>query len=158
MFKRVSNIVIISIWTIASLLWMISMFSILEITNGMIRNICACMTIAGVIYVILNFIPFRKPKNYIGIVTVVSVIITGVLSEIYNWKEDWQTQTVLYKNGHFSSKTIEFQTQKNGESKYNCRIVEITKLTDYLKIVQHTDTAEVHLPWIKVSKNTSEQS
>lgn len=156
MIKKAINILIIIFWAIASIIWIISIFTDLVITKELIRNISAVLTVSGLIYIILHFIPFKKPKNYIGIVTVAAILITGINTEIFGWTGDWKTQTVLYENGHFDFKTIEFQMQDKGALGYNRRIVEVTKLTDFLKIIEPVDTSKIELPWIKVDKDINE--
>ena len=71
-----------------------------------------------------------------GIVTVAAVLLTGIITELFDRTGEWKTQTVLYENGHFEFKTIEFQMQDKGELDYNRRIVEVTKLTSFLKIIE----------------------
>ncbi|MBS2214053.1 hypothetical protein KEM09_21790 [Carboxylicivirga mesophila] len=156
MIKKTINFLILIFWTIASIVWIISMFTDLVITKEIIRNISAVLTIAGIIYGLLHFMPFKKPKNFVGIVTVSAVLITGITTEIFNWNGDWKTQTILYENGQFEFKTIEFQMQDKGALGYNRRIVEVTKLTSFLSIIEPVDTSSTELPWIKVDKEINE--
>ncbi len=46
--------------------------------------------------------------------------------------------------------------QDNGVLGYNRRIVEVTKLTSFLKIIESVDTSKTELPWIKVNKDINE--
>ena len=156
MIKKTINILIIICWAIVSIIWVISVFTDLDITNEMIRNISAVLTVSGLIYAVLHFIPFKKPKNYMVIVTVAAVLITGIITEIFDWSGNWKTQKVLYENGHLASKTIEFQLQDKGVSGYSRRIVEVTKLTGFLQIIEPVDTSNIELPWIKVDKDINE--
>jgi len=156
MIKKIIDILIVVFWTIASIVWIITIVTDLVITNELIRNICAVATFLGVIYAILHFLSFKKPKNYIGIVTVAAVLLTGIITELFDRTGEWKTQTVLYENGHFEFKTIEFQMQDKGELDYNRRIVEVTKLTSFLKIIESVDTSKTELPWIKVNKDIND--
>ena len=149
MIKKASNIIAITLWILASIIWIFSMITSLEITKELYRNICAILTISGILYLLLNLIPFKKkPKNIIGIITVLSVIILGILSDRFHWKGNWNRE-VLYYNGHFKNKTIESQVREIGTWKFEKRIVRVTRITDFLIIATETDTSNVELPWIK---------
>jgi len=153
MFKKFSNILVITVWILAAVIWILSLISPLEITKELYRNICAILAISGLIYLILYLIPFKKrPKNIIGIVTVFSVVILGVYSERFPWKGNWD-RNVLYNHGHFKNKTIESQIREIGTWKFEKRIVRVTRLTDFLIIAVETDTMNIELPWVKPENN-----
>ena len=84
------------------------------------------------------------------------VCISVYLKEEFKWNGDWKTQTIIYENGHFNNKTIEFQMQDKGALGYNRRIVEVTKFTFFLKLIEQVDTTEIDLPWILVNKDVNE--
>ena len=65
----------------------------------------------------------------------------------------WQTKTILYKNGHFSFKTIEFQTQDIGAMGYNKRTVEVLYLTNIFMITNEIpQDIDNKVEWIKIDK------
>lgn len=157
MTKKIINIIAITIWVIASGLWIVSLlFQNLEITKETIRNICLIYTISGFLYGLVYILPIKKPKNLGGIITVVSVLLLGLILEITDWTGDWKTQTIIYEHGHLKNKTIEFQMQDKGALGFNRRIVEVTQITGFLKYVVPIDTSKVSLPWIKVNKDINE--
>lgn|SRR5690554_3805932 len=157
MIKKLSNIIAIVIWILASGLWTVSMIiSNLEITNETIRNICLILTISGLLYGLVYILPIKKPKNLGGIITVASVLILGLIIKITDWTGDWKTQTILYEHGHLKNKTIEFQMQDKGALGFNRRIVEVTRITGFINYVEPIDTSKVTLPWLKVNKDINE--
>jgi hypothetical protein len=46
--------------------------------------------------------------------------------------------------------------QDKGALGYNRRIVEVTNLAGFLRIIEPIDTATVGLPWFKVDKHINE--
>ena len=65
----------------------------------------------------------------------------------------WQTKTTLYKNGHFSFKTIEYQTQDMGALGYNKRTVEVLYLTDIFMITNEIpQDIDNKVEWIKIEE------
>ena len=89
-------------------------------------------------------------------IIILFVCLSVYLQEIFSWNGDWKTQTIIYENGHFDNKTIEFQMQDKGALGYNRRIVEVTKFTFFLKLIEQVDTTEIDLPWILVNKDVNE--
>lgn len=157
MTKKIINIIAITIWVLASGLWIASMIiPNLEITKETIRNICLICTISGLLYGLVYILPIKKPKNLGGIITVVSVLLLGLIIEKTDWTGDWKTQTIIYEHGHLKNKTIEFQMQDKGALGYNQRIVEVTRINGFIEYVAPIDTSKVSLPWIKVNKDINE--
>lgn len=157
MTKKIINIIAITIWVLASGLWIVSMIiPNLEITKETIRNICLICTISGLLYGLVYILPIKKPKNLGGIITVVSVLLFGLILEKTDWTRDWKTQTIIYEHGHLKNKTIEFQMQDKGALGYNRRIVEVTRINGFIEYVAPIDTSKVSLPWIKVNKDINE--
>lgn len=69
----------------------------------------------------------------------------------------WRTQTILYQNGHLSSKTIEFQMQDVGALGYNKRTVEVFYLTPLFIIISEApNDIEKRVEWVKVDKDVNE--
>lgn len=160
MTKKIINIIAFTIWVLASGLWIVSMIvPNLEITKETIRNICLICTISSLLYGLVYILPIKKPKNLGGIISVVSVLLLGII-EMTDWKSDWigdwETQTILYKHGHFKNKTIEFQMQDKGSLGYNRRIVKVTRITGFLDYVSPIDISKISLPWIKVNIHVNE--
>ncbi|MDX2361984.1 MAG: hypothetical protein QNK23_14335 [Crocinitomicaceae bacterium] len=69
----------------------------------------------------------------------------------------WNTQDVLYQNGHLSFKKVEFQMQGVGAFGYNKRTVEVIYLTDFFMIVSSAENGDYNrAEWIKVDENVNE--
>jgi hypothetical protein len=69
----------------------------------------------------------------------------------------WQTQTILYQNGHLSFKTVEFQMQDVGALGYNQRTVEVFYLTPLFMITSKMpNDIEKKVEWVKVDKDVNE--
>lgn len=69
----------------------------------------------------------------------------------------WQTQTILYQNGHLSFKTVEFQIQDAGALGYNKRTVEVFYLTPFFMITSEVpNDINKRVEWVKVDKDMNE--
>jgi len=69
----------------------------------------------------------------------------------------WRTQTILYQNGHFSFKTVEFQMQDIGALGYNKRTVEVFYLTPLFMITNEIpNDIDKKVEWVKVDKDVNE--
>lgn len=69
----------------------------------------------------------------------------------------WQTQKVLYQNGHLTFKTVEFQMQNLGALGYNKRTVEVFYLTSLFMITSEVpEDIDQRIEWVKVDKETNE--
>ncbi len=85
---------------------------------------------------------------FILVVTPVKIIFSS---------EALKTQTVMYKNAHFSFKTIEYQMQDIGASGYHSRTVEILYLTKFFMIAYPvSEKTNLGIEWIKVNKDVNE--
>ena len=89
-------------------------------------------------------------------IILISICITGLLKYRIKWEADWKTQTIIFENGQFNNKTIEFQILEKGAPKQNKRIVEVTRFTSFLRIVEPVDTTKIGLPWLLTNKNINE--
>lgn len=110
---------------------------------------------------ILNLLTIKiKTKRIIW--TAFPTIVLGFILVIGPMKimfstDAWRTQTILYQNGHLSSKTIEFQMQDVGALGYNKRTVEVFYLTPLFIIISEApNDIEKRVEWVKVDKDVNE--
>jgi hypothetical protein len=90
-------------------------------------------------------------------IILIFILIVGPVKIIFSTSA-WQTKTILYTNGHFSFKTIEFQTQDMGALGYNKRTVEVLYLTDFFMIINEIPLEiDKKVEWIKVDKENEKQ-
>jgi len=110
---------------------------------------------------IWNFL-FIKPKakRVIGTlfptIILTIIIIVGPMKILFSTGA-WQTQTILYQNGHLSFKTVEFQIQDAGALGYNKRTVEVFYLTPFFMITSEVpNDINKRVEWVKVDKDMNE--
>lgn len=156
MIKKIIERFALILWIILSITYLSSLFTNVEISSSTLRNICFLMTISGILLIILRLFKIKLKENIYRIVIFTSILIGGVIITWFDFTGDWKTQTIIFENGHLSCKTIEFQMQDKGALGYNKRIVEVTKLTRFLKWVEPVDTTNIGLPWFKVDKEINE--
>jgi hypothetical protein len=108
-----------------------------------------------------NFFAIKtKPKRIIWTVfptiILILILIVGPMKIMFS-KGAWQTQTILYQNGHLSFKTVEFQMQDVAALGYNNRTVEVFYLTPLFMITSKVPRdIEKRVEWIKVDKDVNE--
>lgn len=156
MIKRIIDKVIEIIWIGLSLLFLLTIFTKLEFSSSTIRNVSFLLTISGFTFLMLRILKVKISEKINRIVVMLTLVVCGFIITWFGWTGAWMTQTIIYKHGHFKFKTIEFQMQDKGALGYNRRIVEVTKLTGLLSIIEPIDTAKIELPWIKVDMNINE--
>ncbi len=84
------------------------------------------------------------------------ILIVGPMKFLFSIGA-WQTQTILYQNGHFSFKTVEFQMQDIGALGYNKRSVEVFYLTPLFMITNEIpNDIDKRVEWVKVDKDVNE--
>jgi hypothetical protein len=84
------------------------------------------------------------------------ILIIGPMKILFSIRV-WQTQTILYQNGHLSFKTVEFQMQDVGALGYNKRTVEVFYLTPFFMITNQVPSdIDKRVEWLKVDKDVNE--
>lgn len=110
---------------------------------------------------IWNALAFKPTKRKIIGTILPALILTMMLivgpMKILFSTGAWQTQTILYQNGHLSFKTVEFQMQDVGALGYNNRTVEVFYLTPLFMIISEVpNDIDKRVEWVKVDKEINE--
>lgn len=110
---------------------------------------------------IWNALAFKPTKRKIIGTILPTLILTMMLivgpMKILFSTGAWQTQTILYQNGHLSFKTVEFQMQDVGALGYNNRTVEVFYLTPLFMIISEVpNDIDKRVEWVKVDKEINE--
>lgn len=101
-----------------------------------------------------------KTKRVIGAalpsIMLTLILVTDPMKILFS-AGAWRTQTILYQNGYFKFKTVEFQMQDIGAMGYNKRTVEVCYWSPFFMTTNEvpTDIAE-KVDWIKVNKGVNE--
>ena len=108
---------------------------------------------------IWNFIVI-KTKRVIGTafptIILTLILVVGPRKILFSTGA-WRTQTVLYKNGHLSFKTVEFQMQDVGALGYNKRTVEVFYLTPFFMTTSEVpNDIDRRVEWVKIDKDINE--
>jgi hypothetical protein len=110
---------------------------------------------------IWNFVVIKtKIKRIIGTVfptlLLILILVVGPMKISFSTSA-WQTQTILYQNGHLIFKTVEFQMQDVGALGYNKRTVEVLYLTPFFTITSKvSNDIDKRDEWVKVDKEINE--
>jgi hypothetical protein len=147
-------------------LFVLDIFDILEIKGESLKVFIHFGSLLATPIVVIYNLFVRKSRRWNIWISVTSIFIVlsfsiviyqrGFLGYLFS-TESWNTQTVLYKHGHFESKRIEFQMQDVGALGYNKRYVSVTYVTDWFMITEEVDPAKIFSgEWIKVDKNVNE--
>ncbi|WP_153798512.1 hypothetical protein [Foetidibacter luteolus] len=148
---------------------MVALFSIEELTNFDIKSqllkyfVYKGLLIATPLVLMWNLF-FLKPirKKIIGLILPVSIsvaVITWGPLKLLLAAGAWQTQTILYQNGHLSFKKVELQMQDVGALGYNQRTVEVLYLTPLFMITNPVSKdIDKHAEWIKINKDVNEMN
>lgn len=139
---------ILSLFIISTALLLADLLTSLEINCSIIYSTSLFISLIS-LFLILDVIYLKnKVKKFNLFAFSASLFISLVVFALF--PSQWQTQTLLYKHGHFSLKTIEFQMQDIGSRGYNKRIVERTKILPGISLIElKKDTSTISLPWIK---------
>jgi len=148
-----------TIWTMISLLLIGTLTFDIEITNGLIKK--------GLIYVfilgLVKIVTIKRPWTLTKTLTV-STVVFGLflIFNLYtDWRGDWRTQTIIYRNNHLYNRTIEFQLQDKGALGFNRRTVNRLKLFPFVSLTKELTEEDLKnidsLTWDKVDINLNEQ-
>jgi hypothetical protein len=108
-----------------------------------------------------NFIVIKtKTKRVIGTafptIVLALILVVGPMKILFSTGA-WQTQTILYQNGHLSFKTVEFQIQDVGALGFNKRTVEVFYLTPFFMTTSEVpNDIDKRVEWVKVDKHVNE--
>lgn len=131
----------------------------IEVTNGLIKKGFSYIFIFGFVKVLT----IKRPWNFIKTLTVstAAFALFLILSFYLDWRGDWKTQTIVYKNNHLSNRTIEFQLQDKGAFGYNRRTVDRLRLVPFVswtrRLTQEDLKSIDSLTWDKVDIDLNEQ-
>lgn len=146
------KILLWTFWTISSLLLIVSLVTKIEITDAIIKRVLVFIFIIGQIRIFTVKHSWTWTKNLV--VSSVAFGLFMTLNIYSDWRYDWETKTILFKNNHLVNRTIEYQTQKKGLQSYNSRIVDRLRLAYFVswtrKINDDTLKQMDMLTWDKV--------
>ena len=131
----------------------------IEITNGLIKNVLMYIFISGLVKIVTKGRSWTMNRRL-----AISTLAFGmflILSLFTDWRGDWKTQTVIYKNNHLPNRTIEFQLQDKGALGFNRRTVDRLKLVPFVswttKLTEENLKNIDSLRWDKVDIELNEQ-
>ena len=156
MIKKTLEILTVIIVGFFSLVFFISLLPNFETSKEIYRSIGLASTLTFILIVFLRIFKIVNTDkiNRIGLLSL--ILIGGVIINSLFWSGDWYTQTVIYRHGHLSNKTIELQTKDDGASGSDHRVIEKTKFLYFIQKVDRIDTASIELPWIRVDEKINE--
>lgn len=144
------------------MLFLLDSFTSFDVKSQALKTfICFGILIGTPLTLIWNLVVIKtKSKRIAGIVfpsiILILVIFIGPLKVLFSFGA-WQTQTVLYQNGHLTFKTVEFQMQDVGAMGYNKRTVEVLYLTNLFIITSEVPKdIDQRVEWLKVNKEINE--
>ncbi len=133
-----------------------------DIKNQTLKSFDYFIFLIGTPTILLwNFFVIKtKAKRIIGTVYptifLVLILVVSPLKILFSIGA-WQTQTILYQNGHLSFKRVEFQMQDIGALGYNRRTVEVIYLTPLFMLTREVPSdIDKREEWIKVEKDLNE--
>lgn len=118
------------------------------------------LLIATPVALIWNAIFLKRTLNKIfgltlPILLLILILFFGPLEFLFS-SGAWRTQTVLYQNGHWGFKKVEFQMQDVGGLGYNRRTVEVLYLTPIFMIASPVPKdIDNHVEWVKVDQEVN---
>ena len=144
------------------LLFLLDNFTSFEIKSQILKSFIYFGFLIGTPIILLwnLFVIKTKTKRIIGTiyptVFLVLILVVGPMKILFSTGA-WQTQTILYQNGHLSFKTVEFQMQDVGALGYNERTVEVFYLTPLFMITSEVPSGiDKRVEWTKVDKDVNE--
>lgn len=120
--RQVIKTILWIIWAISSLLLLISLVTDLEITDAIIKRLLVFIFLMGQIRMITSKYAWTWLKNLV--VSAIAFALFMALNVYSDWRYEWETKTILFKNNHFANHTIEYQIQEKGPQQYNTRTVD----------------------------------
>ena len=151
-----------SLYVTIVVLFLLDGLTTFEIKNQFLKSFVYFSLLIGIpIILIFNSLFLKTRRKRIAgfilpILTLVLVILIGPLKFLFSTGA-WQTQTILYQNGHLSFKKVEYQMQDMGALGYNRRTVEVLYLTKLFIIVSPVpQDIDKRVEWIKIDKDVNE--
>lgn len=150
------------IFILILLLFVLDMLTSFEIKSQTIKSFAYFGIMAlSPLTLLWNLWAFKTRKGIIigstlPILALIGILIIGPIHIGYS-SSAWKTKKVLYQNGHFDFKKVEFQMQDVGALGYNKRTVEVTYLTSLFMIINPVEKdIDNRVEWVKVDKEVNE--
>ena len=147
------------VWIVISSFLIATWLTDLEVTSRMLNKGLACIFISGLIGLAIRKTSWTVLKKFVFLILVFVVFLT--LSHFLDWRGDWKTQTVIFRNNHLSNRTIEFQLQDKGAFGYNRRTVDRVKIFPFVSWTKTLTEQELEnidsVSWDKVDIHVNEQ-
>lgn len=148
------------------ILCLLDLFQYLEIKGNKLQGFIRGGAILAIVPLTLcNLLVFRKSNwKYLSLLPQLIVVCSfsfvmikmGFLGYMFS-TGTYHTQTILYKNAHSESRTIELQLKSVGALGYNERIVEVTYFTPWFMLTKEIDPdSKPGTEWIKINKEVNE--
>ena len=144
------------------MLFLLDSFTSFDVKSQALKIfICFGILIGTPLTLIWNLVVIKTKSKRIAStvfpsIILILVIFIGPLKILFS-SGAWQTQTVLYQNGHLPFKTVEFQMQDVGAMGYNKRTVEVLYLTNLFIITSEVPKdIDQRVEWVKVNKEINE--
>jgi hypothetical protein len=160
--KEIVTKIFNAIYCLIILLFLLDNCTIFDIKSQALKTfVCFGVLFGTPITLIWNLVIIKtKTKRIVCVVfptiILILVLFLGPVKVLFS-SGAWQTQTVLYQNGHLTFKTVEFQMQNLGALGYNKRTVEVLYLTKLFMIVRPVPKdIDQRVEWVKVDKEINE--
>jgi len=144
------------LWTIVVLLIIATWTTNLEVTDPFVNK--------GLIYILILGLIGLGASGSIAKKISISILVFGlflVSSFFLDFRGNWKTQRIIFKNKHSSNRTIESQLQDIGAFGYNKRTVDRIKLFSFLSWTRRVTEEDLEaidsLTWDKVDIYLNEQ-
>jgi len=134
-------------------------YTCVEIKSESLKSFVYWGLLAGTpLIMVFNVIVLPKGfKKSFGIIIPTLVLLYIFLSNplviLFN-KDNWKTQTIIYKSRTSHNKTIEYQMQDKGALGYNRRTVQVNYIAPLLVVIHTPPQNYKNYPdWIKADKD-----
>ena len=129
----------------------------IDISSSIVFYILLYLATVSLLFMILRHSFGEQTWQLTGFfLGLVFCIIFGVA--LLSWKNDWKTQTIIYRNTKDSHKTIEYRMRaKHTGTLYDRQIVQVKKIVPYVEHVTQIDTAQFDRSnWARVDEKINE--
>ena len=136
---------------ITTALILLDRFSHLEITNSIVYYSILLISIVSLTVIILSFW-LKLHGDRLVLFSSLTAGFFFIFAYFLTWNKEWKTQTIMFQNLHFASRTIEFQMQDFGALGSNQRTIDRFKILPYLDWTKKIDPDKIDtLTWEKVN-------
>lgn len=136
---------------------LLDLLTAVDINSNALLFILIYIAICALLLMICQYLFGELSQRFIWLLFAVIFCVCFGMA-LLTWRNDWKTQTIIYRNAMHSNETIEYRMRVNHSGYlYDRQIVYRRKIMPYMDYIMGADTAGMdQSKWVRVDEKVNE--